>query len=179
MKIKNRLFLLGAAMAVMSSSVFADTTGTQTFTANVTANTCVISGENIAHDLGDISKQALLSLGDWSALRVYDDAISVSGCPTTFNTVNIAMDYKALPDWGVYGWMDNSGTAKGVALKLIKGEGIGFAPGPNGYDYPLTSGGAVIPVTAQVARVAKSVVSDADVTSGTVNFTSTITISVK
>ncbi|MCT7140309.1 hypothetical protein [Salmonella enterica] len=37
MKIKNRLFLLGAAMAVMSSSAFADTAGTQTFTANVTA----------------------------------------------------------------------------------------------------------------------------------------------
>ncbi|MCT7184756.1 hypothetical protein [Salmonella enterica] len=40
MKIKNRLFLLGAAMAVMSSSAFADTVGTQTFTANA-------DGENI------------------------------------------------------------------------------------------------------------------------------------
>ncbi|EKE1576134.1 type 1 fimbrial protein, partial [Salmonella enterica] len=164
---------------VMSSSAFADTTGTQTFTANVTANTCVISGENIAHDLGDISKQTLLSLGDWSTIQAYDEAISVSGCPTTFNTANIAFDYKALPDWGIYGWMDNTGTAKGIALKLVRGQGAGFAPGSTGYDYPLTSGGVVIPVTAQVARVAKSVVSDADVTNGTVNFTSTITISMK
>ncbi|EHM9717037.1 hypothetical protein KF397_005097, partial [Salmonella enterica subsp. enterica serovar Oranienburg] len=142
--------------------------------------TCVISGENITHDLGNISKQALLSQGDWSALQQYDDTISVSGCPTTFNTVNIAFDYKALPGWGIYGWVDNTGTAKGVALKLLRGQGGGgFAPGSNGFDYPLTSGGVVIPVTAQVARVAKSVVSDADVTSGTVNFTTTITISVK
>ncbi|EEJ0784137.1 type 1 fimbrial protein [Salmonella enterica] len=56
MKIKNRLFLLGAAMAVMSSSAFAATTGTQTFTANVTANTCTIANLDQTFDVGAIQK---------------------------------------------------------------------------------------------------------------------------
>ncbi|ELW6661204.1 type 1 fimbrial protein [Salmonella enterica] len=65
MKIKNRLFLLGAAMAVMSSSAFADTTGTQTFTASVTANTCTIDDVNHTFNVS-------VERGSIGALQVLD-----------------------------------------------------------------------------------------------------------
>ncbi|EDJ3201365.1 hypothetical protein CEH73_25580 [Salmonella enterica subsp. enterica serovar Poona] len=74
---KNRLFLLGAAMAVMSSSAFADMMGTQTFTANVSANTCVINNLNQVIDVGTVLKNdpALKNVSE-RAVAVF----KVTGC---------------------------------------------------------------------------------------------------
>ncbi|WP_080206625.1 fimbrial protein [Salmonella enterica] len=93
MKIKNRLFLLGAAMAVMSSSAFADTTGTQTFTANVTANTCVVSGLDITLPMGDILASTLKSAELWMVVGEKHHSFNVSNCPQNITKVYITPTY--------------------------------------------------------------------------------------
>ncbi|EAW1657875.1 type 1 fimbrial protein [Salmonella enterica] len=174
-KIKHQLFLFGvsAIMAVMSSSAFAvTTTGTQTFTAEIANNTCVISNKDIAHDFGEIQKSSVVSAADWGVLKKYDDVISVSNCPGSITAANIAFMYNEVHDMGQYGWVGNAGTAKGVGVKLLKDRtnGAGFAPGASGYDFTLTNGAVDVPLGIDVARVARGLVADADVTSGTGDF---------
>lgn len=174
-KIKHQLFLFGASaiMAVMSSSAFAaSTTGTQTFTADITNNTCVISNKDIAHDFGEIQKPSVVAAADWGAIKKYDDVISVSNCPGSVTKTNVAFFYNQVQGMGIYGWVDNAGTAKGLGVKLLKDRttGAGFAPGSSGYDFTLTNGAVDIPIGIDVARVARSLVADADVTSGTGDF---------
>lgn len=181
MKIKNRLFVLGAAMAVMSSSAFAVTTGTQTFTAKIDNSTCVITGADITHDFGSIMKKDLLAKGDWGVIKSFDNKISVTGCPSNNTAVNVALSYAEVPGMGQYGWVNNSGTAKGLGVKLVRvrQNGYGYAPGASGYDFPLTNEAVDVPVGIDIARVARSIVPDADVADGTAKFNAIFTITVK
>ncbi|EBN7715305.1 type 1 fimbrial protein, partial [Salmonella enterica] len=91
MKSVKHLFLLGTAMAVMSSSAFADTTGTQTFTANVTANTCTIANLNQVVNLGDVNKTEFKgitgSLYHFALGHGVNTTFEVTGCPATITTV--------------------------------------------------------------------------------------------
>lgn len=93
MKIKNRLFLLGAAMAVMSSSAFADTTGTQTFTANVTADTCVVSGLDTTLFTGDVLKSTIKSQKTWGVVGEVHHSLNISNCPQSFTKASITPTY--------------------------------------------------------------------------------------
>ncbi|EDU8805693.1 type 1 fimbrial protein [Salmonella enterica subsp. enterica] len=117
MKIKNRLFVLGAAMAVMSSSAFAATTGTQTFTAKVTADTCTIANLNQAIDLGTINKAefAKITGSNWQFALGHgvDTTFEVTGCPATITTV------KATPTFsGSDSYVDNAGTSTNTVLHM-------------------------------------------------------------
>ncbi|EHN5789221.1 type 1 fimbrial protein [Salmonella enterica] len=80
MKIKNRLFLLGAAMAVMSSSAFADTTGTQTYKANIAAGTCVITGLNSTKTFSLQRNDTKAINGGHSLITPIDMSLSMTGC---------------------------------------------------------------------------------------------------
>ncbi|EIB0876278.1 type 1 fimbrial protein [Salmonella enterica] len=93
MKIKNCLFLLGAAMAVMSSSAFADTMGTQTFTANIVANTCVVSGLDITLPMGDILASTLKSAKTWGVVGEKHHSFNVSNCPQNITKVDVTPTY--------------------------------------------------------------------------------------
>ncbi|EAA8990414.1 type 1 fimbrial protein [Salmonella enterica subsp. enterica serovar Oranienburg] len=111
MKIKNRLFLLGAAMAVMSSSAFADTTGTQTFTAKVTADTCTIANLQQVVDLGnvlkaDFKKNVAGSTFYFALGHGVDTTFEVTGCPTTITTVEATPTFT-----GHDTYVENTGTS--------------------------------------------------------------------
>ncbi|EAM2795121.1 type 1 fimbrial protein [Salmonella enterica subsp. enterica serovar Bareilly] len=171
-----------AAVMLTSTSVLADTQGTQTFTANINESTCVITGYDINHDFGEITKQDLLAKGDWVSLKTYsEDKISVTGCSAGDTAVNVSTMYDEVPGMGMYGWVNNKGTAKGLGVKLIRDEasGDGFGLGGVGYDFPLVNGAVEIPVGIELARVAKSIVPDADVAVGTAKFNATIAVTVK
>ncbi|ECC7613533.1 type 1 fimbrial protein [Salmonella enterica] len=95
MKIKNRLFLLSTVMAVMSSSAFANTTGTQTFRANITANTCVVSGLNVTLSMGNILLSALESAPTWQVMAEKHHSFDISNCPQNITKVSITPTYSA------------------------------------------------------------------------------------
>ncbi|SUF49724.1 Fimbrial subunit type 1 precursor [Salmonella enterica] len=162
MKIKNRLFLLGAAMAVMSSSAFADTTGTQTFTANVIANTCTIANLDQARDIGNLLKSQFATA--WSSSSVYKNEFNVTNCPTTFTKVKVVPTYTASKQ---YAWVvENAGTAKGVHLNTqITSPDSGKWENGKEKEFTLNNGDAVIPVNFRIERNNTDAVAD-----GTLDF---------
>ncbi|EKH6038264.1 type 1 fimbrial protein [Salmonella enterica] len=117
MKIKNYLFLLGTAMAVMSSSAFADTTGTQTFTANVTANTCTIANLNQVVNLGNINKTEFTdikgSLYHFALGHGVNTTFEVTGCPATITTVEATPMFT-----GKETYVKNAGTSTTAVIHL-------------------------------------------------------------
>ncbi|EMH5079107.1 type 1 fimbrial protein [Salmonella enterica] len=145
MKIKNCLFLLGAAMAVMSSSAFADTTGTQTFTANVTANTCAITGLDEVVQFPNFTRQQVKAAG-------HDDKIigsgithtfNVSGCPTTTTEMTMQLDYTQAAAPSNKPVPALTGAGKGVALWLYKtATGANYFMSGDKVTYPVTNGAA-------------------------------------
>ncbi|EKJ6511504.1 type 1 fimbrial protein [Salmonella enterica] len=163
MKIKNRLFLLGTAMAVMSSSAFADVAGTQTFTANVTVDTCTIANLNQARDLGNLLKSHFMASA-WSASSVYKNEFNVTNCPTTFTKVKVVPTYTANKQ---YAWVvDNAGTAKGVHLNTqTTSSGSGRWENGKEKEFTLNNGDAVIPVNFKIERNNNDTVTD-----GTLDF---------
>ncbi|SUF49679.1 P pilus assembly protein, pilin FimA [Salmonella enterica] len=168
MKIKNRLFLLGAAMAVMSSSAFADTTGTQTFTANVTANTCTIDDVNHTFNV-------LVERRSISTLQILDHHdFNVSGCPASVNNVNVVFAYDSNGGADPYIYLKNHGTASGKAQFQINADGTEkkvYKPGVS-KSFPVTGGAGKVPVYLTVNG---SGYSNAGVTSGTVDMSASIT----
>ncbi|WP_080179148.1 fimbrial protein [Salmonella enterica] len=168
MKIKNRLFLLGAAMAVMSSSAFAATNGTQTFTANVTANTCTIDDVNHTFNVS-------VEKGSISALQVLDHHdFKVSGCPASVNNVNVVFTYDSVGGAFPYIYLKNHGTASDKAQFQINTDGAEknvYRPGVS-KSFPVTGGTGVVPVYLTVNG---SGYSNDGVTSGTVDMNASIT----
>ncbi|EAX8756085.1 type 1 fimbrial protein [Salmonella enterica subsp. enterica serovar Minnesota] len=122
MKIKNCLFLLGAAMAVMSSSAFADTMGTQTFTANVVANTCAISGLDASTALPDYTRADLKKAGHNSALLPgnFIHTFNVTGCPASVSGMAMTVNYTQAAEPQGAPVPALTGTGKGVALWLYR-----------------------------------------------------------
>ncbi|HBJ6378811.1 TPA: type 1 fimbrial protein [Salmonella enterica subsp. enterica serovar Eastbourne] len=162
MKIKNRLFLLGAAMAVMSSSAFAATTGTQTFTANVTADTCTITGLNQTRDLGNLLKSQFATA--WASSSNYSNDFNVANCPTTFTKVKVTPTYTASKQ---YAWVvENAGTAKGVHLNTqTKASDPDMWQNGTAKEFALNNGAAVVPLNFKIERNNTDAVSD-----GTLDF---------
>ncbi|EED3638294.1 type 1 fimbrial protein [Salmonella enterica subsp. enterica] len=170
MKIKNRLFLLGAAMAVMSSSAFADTAGTQTFTATVTADTCTIANLNQAVDLGNVLRADYASVGNWN---VPANATSVSvnfdvtGCGNNITTVNVTPTFTAEP--ALARFVKNAGTAAGIAFDTAKLSNTDFDKSriwENGVTkaFTLTNGAVQVPVVGALSKNTQAV------TAGTLDF---------
>ncbi|ELM8561597.1 type 1 fimbrial protein [Salmonella enterica] len=156
MKIKNRLFLLGAAMAVMSSSAFADTAGTQTFTANITANTCTVDNLNKTVDLGSIlSSDFTPAFRGKVSNKFIDTGFQITGCPATITTVKVTPTFVTPSAEGAtHGFVKNTGTFDAVFAtnitsanstsddqKWISGTEKAFT---------VTNGGASVPVQGKV-----------------------------
>ncbi|EBI2791681.1 type 1 fimbrial protein, partial [Salmonella enterica] len=147
----NRLFLLGAAMAVMSSSAFADTTGTQTFTANITANTCTVDNLNKTVDLGTIHFSDLVNQGNGHYTKGIgvNEIFKVTNCPNALTKVQVVPTFNAGPGDDM---VKNTGTASNMYIWFNK-TFDGTAPAAanvwhNGKarEFNLTAGGADIPV---------------------------------
>ncbi|EAT7031745.1 type 1 fimbrial protein [Salmonella enterica] len=170
MKIKNYLFLLGTAMAVMSSSAFADTTGTQTFTANVTANTCTIANLQQHVDLGSVQK-ADYEVPGWqspASSPVVRVSFDVTGCGNNVTKVNVTPTFNS--DAQVTRMVANSGTATGVYFDTGKVANNNFDPkrlwSPGiPREFTLTNGAVQVPVTGVLSSG-----STGDTTTGTLDF---------
>ncbi|EHE8217028.1 type 1 fimbrial protein, partial [Salmonella enterica] len=164
MKIKNCLFLLGTAMAVMSSSAFADTMGTQTFTANVTADTCTIANLNQVVDLGNVLRAEYAGLADWNVpanFSLVSVNFDVTGCGNNVTKVEVTPTFNAEP--GTYTrFVKNAGTAAGVAIDTAKKSNTDFdskriwEPGKT-KTFTLTNGAVQVPVIGALSKNGKAV----------------------
>ncbi|EAN3270536.1 type 1 fimbrial protein [Salmonella enterica] len=156
MKSVKHLFLLGTAMAVMSSSAFAVTTGTQTFKANITANTCTVDNLNKTVDLGSVlSSDFTSAFGSKVSNKFIDTGFQITGCPATITTVKVTPTYVApSADGATYGFVENTGTLDAVFATNITSA--------NGTDdkqkwisgtekaFTVTNGGASVPVQGKL-----------------------------
>ncbi|EEA1794002.1 hypothetical protein C9588_24515 [Salmonella enterica subsp. enterica serovar Muenchen] len=156
MKIKNCLFLLGTAMAVMSSSAFADTTGTQTFTANVAANTCTVDNLNKTVDLGSVlSSDFTAAFGSKVSNKFIDTGFQITGCPATITTVKVTPTFVSpSADVGKYGFVKNTGTFNAVfATNITSANSIDdnqkWISGTE-KSFTVTNGDASVPVRGKV-----------------------------
>ncbi|EHM8868972.1 type 1 fimbrial protein [Salmonella enterica] len=154
MKSVKHLFLLGTAMAVMSSSAFADTTGTQTFTANVTANTCVVSGLNITLPMGNILASTLKSTKTWGVVGEKHHSFNVSNCPQNITKVDVTPTYvlgaqkddiKLDHDLGVNAYLALPGTKGALTGPNVWGTGVKK-------EFTLTNGGYQIDIPVFLLR---------------------------
>ncbi|EDQ2188830.1 type 1 fimbrial protein [Salmonella enterica] len=123
MKSVKHLFLLGTAMAVMSSSAFADTTGTQTFKANITANTCTIDNLSITKNLANYTRAEIKNAGHDAAVLPggFSHEFKVTNCPASVSNMAVTLAYNkfaAAPNKPI---IDTTGTGKGVALWMYQG----------------------------------------------------------
>ncbi|EDW6923711.1 type 1 fimbrial protein [Salmonella enterica] len=172
MKIKNCLFLLGTAMAVMSSSAFADVAGTQTFTANVTADTCTIANLNQAVDLGNVLKAEYAGLSDWNVpanVALVSVNFDVTGCGNNITTVNVTPTFNAESGSTYARFVKNAGTAAGIAFDTAKLSNTDFDKNriwENGVTkaFTLTNGAVQVPVTGTLSKNSQAV------TAGTLDF---------
>ncbi|EKY2659498.1 type 1 fimbrial protein [Salmonella enterica] len=176
MKNTKRLFLLGAVMAVMSSSAFADTTGTQTFTANIVANTCTVDNLNKAVDLGDLLNTdfANSTFGGKVSNKFIDTGFSITGCPTTVAKVKVTPTFKT--DGTNPRFVVNAGTfAAFFATNIDSANAISSAQAwDNGTekDFTVTNGNASIPVRGRLFTGAKPA---GNTSAGTLNYTMSFT----
>ncbi|EAY2168150.1 type 1 fimbrial protein, partial [Salmonella enterica] len=174
MKIKNRLFLLGAAMAVMSSSAFADTTGTQTFTANVTADTCTVDNLNKTVDLGSIlSSDFTSAFGGTVSNKFIDTGFQITGCPATITTVKVTPTFTSSTQNDL---VVNSGTfAAYFATNVTSANGIdnlqAWSDGVE-KDFTVTNGNTSIPVQGKLFTGAKP---SGNTSIGTLDYTMSFT----
>lgn len=101
------LFLAG----VMNAPAMADTTGTQTFTAAIPADTCVINNLNQTIDLGNLQKNQVVT--GFSPMHVTFD---VTGCDKAITSMTAQL---VAPT--TYGVMSNEGTAGNITFLFRAG----------------------------------------------------------
>ncbi|EBA6266164.1 type 1 fimbrial protein [Salmonella enterica] len=173
MKSVKHLFLLGTAMAVMSSSAFADITGTQTFTANVTANTCTIANLQQHVDLGNVQKAIFAGFPIWRAPNQTPVEVNfdVTGCGNNVTEVNVTPTFNG--DARVARMVVNTGTAKNIVFDTAKLHDTDYSVDRQWISgttkkFTLTNGAVRVPVTGVL-----SVGGDGDgdtITTGTLDF---------
>ncbi|EDV2766443.1 type 1 fimbrial protein [Salmonella enterica subsp. enterica] len=110
-------------MAVMSSSAFADTMGTQTFTANVTADTCTVDNLAITENLGDYTRAEIKNAGhnDKVLPGGFSHEFKVTNCPASVSSMAVTLTYNQLAAAPNKPVIDTTGTGKGVGLWLYQG----------------------------------------------------------
>ncbi|EAC2152413.1 type 1 fimbrial protein [Salmonella enterica subsp. enterica] len=159
-------------MAVMSSSAFADTAGTQTFTATVTADTCTIANLNQAVDLGNVLLADYASVGNWRVPTNFSQVsvnFDVTGCGNNITTVNVTPTFTAESGSSYYRFVKNAGTAAGIAFdtgKRSEGDYDENRIWKNGVTraFTLTNGGVQVPVMGALSK------NNQAVTAGTLDF---------
>ncbi|EBS3869392.1 type 1 fimbrial protein [Salmonella enterica subsp. enterica serovar Kimberley] len=143
--------MIAAGVALTSTSALADTRGTQTFTANIAANTCTITGLNQNIDLGNIQKSVFAAAWGFSTPETIN--FEVANCPNSLTQVKVTPTYNADPS---YAWVIvNTGTAKGVHLNTQVAVDLDHTKRwENGVekDFTLTGGGVSIPFSYKIER---------------------------
>ncbi|EHK0724258.1 hypothetical protein J3Y92_004992, partial [Salmonella enterica] len=159
------------AMAVMSSSAFADTTGTQTFTANITANTCTVDDLNKTVDLGSVlSSDFVDGFSGKVSNKFIDTGFQVTGCPATITTVKVTSTFASAAG---HGFVDNNGTFNAVFATNIDAKNSidnnqKWIPGTE-KSFTVTNGDASVPVQGKIFA------QQSDLTAGTLNYAMSFT----
>ncbi|EHT0382087.1 hypothetical protein KW341_005011, partial [Salmonella enterica] len=156
----------------MSSSAFADTVGTQTFTANVTADTCTIANLNQVVDLGDVQRAEYAGLANWNVpanVSLVSVNFDVTGCGNNVTKVEVTPTFNAEPGSAYARFVKNAGTAAGVAFDTAKKSNSDYDSNriwENGKTrtFTLTNGAVQVPVTGTLSK------NDKAVTAGTLDF---------
>ncbi|EOF6356449.1 hypothetical protein ACK1C8_004899, partial [Salmonella enterica] len=155
----------------MSSSAFADTAGTQTFTATVTANTCTVDNLNKTVDLGSVLSSDFTSA--FSAMvsnRFIDTGFQITGCPAAITAVKVTSTFASTSG---YGFVDNNGTFDAVfATNITAANTIDnsqkWTPGSE-KTFTVTNGDASVPVQGKIFA------QKSDLTAGTLNYAMSFT----
>lgn len=116
-KIKSVL-LVTALGALFTGSAFADgQAGQLTFNGVVDAGTCVLSGQDISHDFGPISKGAWATTTSGVFHSPTEDTIKVSDCSAGVKNVIVTTAFTPYGD-GSGRHVKNDGTATGVVITM-------------------------------------------------------------
>ncbi len=102
---KKKTLLAGmivAGMALTSTSVLADTQGTQTFTANIASTTCTIG--NLDH-ISNFTLQGSTNPGKYKVWALDTGEIKVTGCDPSLTKLKVTPTYTAY-----FSAINNSGT---------------------------------------------------------------------
>lgn len=129
---KSKSILTGmivAGVALSSTSVLADTQGTQTFTANIAESTCVITGLNESLVFPAFSVADIYAAGDDSDTiigeHIGSHSINVVGCPTGTSSMNITATYNVNPRYTNKPVIALTGTGKGIGMWIYKSTASG------------------------------------------------------
>ncbi|EBR0846445.1 hypothetical protein BRO79_23940 [Salmonella enterica] len=176
MKGMKSLFLLGTALAVMSSSALADTTGTQTFAANISGSTCVINGLNVTKTVSLVRNGVPSVDGGHNLIDPIDMSLSLTGCSS--KSVDVGIDIRN-GDVNHWGDVQLGGVAGLFTRVSIAKNGI-HVPANNwggaAKNYAITNGAANIPVFFQLM---KGVASGKGINNGTFSYVADVVITEK
>ncbi|HFI9138266.1 TPA: fimbrial protein [Escherichia coli] len=161
---KMRVLMLATLMgAAVSGQAFADDTsgqsGTMTFNATLQEGTCQLSGQNIDHNFGSLSKAMTLGPGwgngtSWGVLVQYADTITVSNCPSSVVSVKMTPTYTKMS--GQTDVIDNSATnGSNVKMFISKDTELKDAntyKSGTVYSYNVNDGSVSIPMYSSVTK---------------------------
>ncbi|EAU5657364.1 type 1 fimbrial protein [Salmonella enterica] len=153
MKGMKSLFLLGTALAVMSSSALADITGTQTFAANISGSTCVINGMNVTKTVSVLRNYGNSLDGGHNMIDPVDMSLSLTGCSSKSVDVGVNIHDADANYWG----NKQSGGVSGLFTRVsIAKNGVQIIKnnwgGGKTVNYAITNGAANVPVFFQLMK---------------------------
>ncbi|EHY0218485.1 type 1 fimbrial protein [Salmonella enterica] len=176
MKGMKSLFLLGTALAVMSSSALADTTGTQTFAASISDSTCVINGLNVTKTVSLMRNSVPSVSGGHNLIDPIDMGLSLTGCSSKSVDVGIDIQNGDAHHWGDVQLGGVSGLFTRVSIAKDGVQTIANNWGGGVKNYAITKGAVNIPVFFQLM---KNTSTGKGINSGTFSYVADVVITEK
>lgn len=170
-----KLLAIAVLSAAGMSAASATTNGTLTITGTVVDQTCEVDAAQLIRtvDLGDITQGTITAATQNASVANQPLAFNVTNCPASTNSVGIKFDYTA--DATNTQYLANTGTGAGVLLGITDDTDALVANGGtvNAADLDKTAGTATVNAKVQAYRTAAA---DADVTTGNIASTATVTV---
>lgn len=160
---KMRVLMLATLMgAAVSGQAFAEDTpaqsGVVTFNATLQEGSCQLSGQNIDHNFGSLSRATPLVPGapgndGWGMLVQYADTVTVS-CPSSVTSIKMTPTYQLVP--GELGIIANSVPNGSSAVGFLTKDTVLIDANTykSGYEYSydLNDGSVSIPLYSSVSQ---------------------------
>ncbi|EJO4737099.1 type 1 fimbrial protein [Salmonella enterica] len=121
---KSKMVLAGmiaVGVALTTTSALADVQGTQTFTANISETTCLISGVDQSVSLSPINKtDSALATGK----EYYKFPLKIEGCSNALTSVEMTPTFEQIDGAREWGYAKNKGTAVVDAVWGVRGNSL-------------------------------------------------------